>query len=114
VRRAIDDPHVEIRNVPPGPREPSPISSVDTESFRLLERTMRQVVPAALVVPWLVVGGTDSRNFTSISAEVYRIGAMRLGPDDTKRAHGTDERVSIEAYADMVRFFVQLLTNGVT
>ncbi|HEX9579805.1 MAG TPA: hypothetical protein VF970_01745 [Gemmatimonadales bacterium] len=36
----------------------------------------------------------------------------RIGPEETKRAHGTDERVSVEAYADMVRFFVQLLTNA--
>ena len=114
VRRVIDDPRVEIRNVPPGPREPSPTSSVTSESFALLQRTIRQVAPTAIVVPWLVVGGTDARNFTEISSEVYRVGVTRVGPGDTKRAHGTDERVSVEGYADMVRFYVQLMTNAVT
>jgi len=113
VRGVIDDPRVELRNVPPGPREPSPASSVGTESFALLQRTIRQVAPTAVVVPWLVVGGTDARHFTGLSAEVYRVGMTRIGPEDTKRAHGTDERVSVEGYADMVRFFVQLLTNAV-
>ncbi|HWP35921.1 MAG TPA: M20 family peptidase [Gemmatimonadales bacterium] len=112
VARVIDDPRVEIRNVPPGPREPTAASSTESESFRLLQRTVRQVTPAALVVPWLVVGGTDARHFTGLTSEVYRVGVLRLGPEDTKRAHGTDERVSVEGYADMVRFFVQLLTNA--
>jgi carboxypeptidase PM20D1 len=112
VARVIDDPRVEIRNLPPGPREPTTASSTDAESFRLLQRTVRQVTPSALVVPWLVVGGTDARHFTGLTSEVYRVGVLRLGPEDTKRAHGTDERVSLDGYADMVRFFVQLLTNA--
>jgi carboxypeptidase PM20D1 len=113
VRRVVNDPRVEIRNVPPGPREPTPASGVGTESFALLQRTIRQVAPNAIVVPWLVVGGTDARHFTGISSEVYRVGVTPLGPDDVRRAHGTDERVSVEGYVGMVRFFIQLLTNSV-
>jgi carboxypeptidase PM20D1 len=113
VERVIDDPRVEIRNVPPGPREPTAASSTESESFRLLQRSVRQVVPSALVTPWLVVGGTDARHFADLTSDVYRIGVLRVGPEDTKRAHGTNERVSVEGYADMVRFFVQLLTNAV-
>ncbi|HXV87064.1 MAG TPA: M20 family peptidase, partial [Gemmatimonadales bacterium] len=94
VRGVINDPRVEILNVPPGPREPTSASPVDAESFRLLQRTIRQVAPDAIVVPWLVVGGTDARHFTGLSREVYRVGVTRIGPGDTRRAHGTDERVS--------------------
>ncbi len=34
-----------------------------------------------------------------------------LGPDDTRRIHGTNERISVDGYKDCVRFYVQLLTN---
>ena len=36
---------------------------------------------------------------------------LRLAPDDLKRIHGTDERVEIDAYLGVVRFFAQLLRN---
>jgi len=45
------------------------------------------------------------RHFTGLSPEVHRVGMTRVGPEDTKRAHGTAERVSVEGDADMVRFF---------
>ncbi len=36
---------------------------------------------------------------------------MRLGPDDLKRIHGTDERISVKNYAEIIRFYIQLLKN---
>ncbi|GBD32432.1 Acetylornithine deacetylase [bacterium HR33] len=111
VRRAIDDPRVEIRML--GFRsEPSPTSSVDSEHFRLIARSIRQVIPQAVVVPWLVVGGTDSRHFTRLTPDVYRVSLVRAGPGDMNRIHGTDERVGIENYGEMVRFYVQLLQHA--
>ena len=113
VRRVIDDPRVTVTIPEAFKVEPSPVSPVDAEEFGLLARTIRQVVPEAIVVPWLVVGGTDSRYFTALTPNVYRFGATPIGPGDTQRAHGTDERVSLEGYAQNVRFYVQLLTNAV-
>ncbi len=37
---------------------------------------------------------------------------LRLGPRDLTRIHGTDERVSLENYAEIIRFYVQVLRNG--
>ena len=34
-----------------------------------------------------------------------------IGPDDTSRVHGTNERISVESYRNCVRFYIQLLTN---
>lgn len=111
VRRKIDDPRIEIRML--GFRsEPSPTSSVDSDAFRLIARSIRQVVPDAVVVPWLVVGGTDSRYFTRLSAAIYRVSLVRAGPGDMGRIHGIDERVGIENYGEMVRFYVQLLQHA--
>ena len=38
---------------------------------------------------------------------------MRLTRKDLKRIHGTDERISVENYGEIVRFYVQLLRNTV-
>jgi carboxypeptidase PM20D1 len=110
VRRTIDDPRVEIRMLPLQ-SEASPASSVDSEFFRSIARSIRQVIPEAVVVPWLVVGGTDSRHFSKLTPNVYRVSLVRAGPGDLSRIHGTDERVGIENYGEMVRFYVQLLQH---
>ena len=47
-----------------------------------------------------------------MSPNVYRFVPMRLKPEDLKRIHGTNERVGIENYGEIVRFYAQLLRNG--
>jgi len=113
VRRTIDDPRVTVTIPETFKTEPSPVSPVDAEEFRLLTRAIRQVVPEAIVVPWLVVGGTDSRYFARLTPNVYRFAATPIGPSDLERAHGTDERMSVEGHARNIRFYVRLLTNAV-
>jgi carboxypeptidase PM20D1 len=40
---------------------------------------------------------------------VYRFAPYRLRPDDVSRLHGTNERIAIKDYAEMIRFYVTLL-----
>jgi carboxypeptidase PM20D1 len=111
VRRVVADPRVAVVEARET-REASPVSPTDSEGYRLLERTVRQMFPEALVAPYLLPGGTDSRHFTSLTPDVYRFGAIRLGPEDLRRAHGTDERLSLDVLAKMVGFYLQLLSNS--
>ena len=68
--------------------------------------------PDAVVAPYLVTGGTDARHFTALTPSVYRFAPTRLGLDDLKRVHGTNERLSVAHYAEVVRFYAQLLRNA--
>ncbi len=111
VRRTIRNPAIEVRTIG-FVSEPSPVSDVESLGFRTVERTIRELHPDALVVPWLVVGGTDSRHFARLTSQIIRFSGARVGPDDLRRVHGTDERVGVEVYADMVRFYLQLLRNA--
>lgn len=112
VRRVVRDPRVTVRALTETVSNPSGVSSVDAEPFRLLARTIRQVVPGAVVTPWLVVGGTDSRRYASLTPNVLRFVGIRIGPGDLRRIHGTDERVGVGAYVDAVRLYLQLLRNA--
>lgn len=93
------------------PREPSPESPTDGAAFATLNRTIREIFPDAIVSPFLVIGGTDARNYTAISKNVYRFTPIVGVESDLKRIHGTDERMSIENYGQVVSFFAQLLRN---
>ena len=78
----------------------------------MLTRTIREMHPDAVIAPNLVLGGTDARYFRSVSESVYRFGPLRLGPEDLKRPHGTNERIDVEDYLDSIHFYVRLLRNA--
>jgi carboxypeptidase PM20D1 len=90
---------------------PSPVSSVESEAFQILAKTIRGQNPEALVVPGLVGGGTDARNFYQISDEVYRFYPMRINAESMTRFHGIDEKISKENYKEIIEFSYYLIKN---
>lgn len=70
-----------------------------------------EIFPGTGVAPGLVIGGTDSKHYTRISGNCYRFAPFLLGPEDTLRIHGTNERVLINGYLDAIRYYIQLIKN---
>ncbi len=108
VRDTVSDPEVTVRTLGEG-NDPSPVSPSDGAAFNLLARTVRATFSGTLVTPFLVLGGTDARHYTGLTPNVYRFVPMRTRPDDLARFHGTNERLGVEDYAGMIRFYVGLL-----
>ncbi len=108
-----DDPTVSVRFDPSSgfSTDPSSISSRDSEGYKLIERTVRQVFPRAIVSPYLVIAATDSRHFAGLAEDTYRFGPMAFAPEDLERPHGTDERIGTSAFANVVRFYYELIRN---
>ena len=88
------------------------MSPVDAEAFTTLARTIRSVFPDTVVVPYLLVGGSDARHYHRVSDHVYRFLPFVLGPEAVRLAHGTNERISVENLAQGVRFYARLLRNA--
>jgi carboxypeptidase PM20D1 len=112
VRRTVHDSRISVEPLAETMSNPSGVTSVNGEPFQLLARTIRQVVPAAVVTPWLVVGATDSRHYARLTPNVLRFVGTAIGRNDLRRVHGTDERVGVQAYADAVRIYIQFLKNA--
>jgi carboxypeptidase PM20D1 len=111
VRRVVNDAQVEIRLLP-GAREPTAEAPVDTPSFGVLARTIREVFPGAVVAPYLTVGGTDARSYAPLTKAIYRFTPIKADAGDLVRFHGTNERLSVENFEHAVQFFVQLIKNS--
>jgi carboxypeptidase PM20D1 len=95
------------------PSEPSPVSSTSSDSYVLLAAAAKAHAPeGAPVTPMLVLGGTDSRHYASISENVYRFTPEWIPQSEFSRVHGTGERLSLENLGRMVRFFAQLIDTG--
>ena len=92
--------------------EASRVARQDGAPFTAVNRTIRQVFPDVVVAPGLMIGATDSRYFDGMSDSVLKFGPVRAQPEDLPRFHGTNERMSVKGYADMIRFYHQLLKNS--
>ncbi len=112
VRDVVHDARITVNPYQTAVAEPSPVTSVDGEPFQLLARTIRQTIPGVVVTPWLVVAGTDSRHYATLTPNVLRFVAATIGNDDLRRIHGTDERIGVGDYVNVVRVYVQLLRNA--
>ncbi len=112
-RRAIADESVAI--APVGLSwEASPVSRTDGAAFATIRQAIRDVFPDAVVAPGLMVGFTDAHHFVDVADDVYRFTPVRARPGDLARFHGTNERVSLANYAEMIRFYHRLLTLTAT
>jgi carboxypeptidase PM20D1 len=113
VREIVDDPRIEIGQAFSFGQEPSPISNVEGAAFRLVGRTVREVMPGedVLVTPYLVIGGTDAKYYSGRSENVFRFLPVFMRSSDLGRIHGTDERISVESVELAVRYFRRLIRN---
>ena len=99
-------------SVLPASNEPTSISSIASPQFALLQRTIREVFPGTLVAPGLYIAGSDSIHFVGLSDNVFRFSPVRAKSEDLARFHGTNERISVDNLADLIRFYHRLLTLG--
>jgi carboxypeptidase PM20D1 len=111
VVRIVDDPRVEVKAAGRFSAEPSAVSSTESQSFKAIERTIGNVMPEAIVAPYLVVVVTDARYYEDLSANVFRFLPIRLAQSDLARMHGSNERIAIRDYERAIRFYRQLVLN---
>jgi carboxypeptidase PM20D1 len=112
VNRTINDSRVKVTPYGETTNEPSAVSNTESPGYQAIERTVRQVFQGAVVAPSQVNGATDSRHYAALSDSIYRFAPFIVSSEDLKRVHGTDERISVENYAQCVRFYHQLILNS--
>ncbi len=111
VRRIISDERITV-SMAGRAREASPSSRIDSRAWATLAETIREVFPEAIVAPYLLLGGTDSRYFRDLCDCVYRFLPIELEPDGLRRAHGTNERIPVAGLVDGARFYRRLIENA--
>jgi carboxypeptidase PM20D1 len=109
VRQAVADERVTVAQRGPAV-EPAPESDRSGPSFARLAGVIESALPGVVVAPYPVIGATDSRHFVPLTRNVYRFLPLRAGPEDLKRYHGSNERISLANYRECVAFYRRLLS----
>jgi len=109
VREVIHDERVHFEPLGGNAWEATPVSPTDSASYSELAACIIGFFPGTVTAPYITLGGTDARNYYVICDNIYRFTPLISLPEDLKRVHGVDERISIDALATMVKFFQQLM-----
>ena len=107
LRKVIGNDQISLRVVDGG--DPSAVSETSGPAWETLKTAIRQTWPEALVSPYLMMAGSDSRNYCAISDHVYRFSAMHLSKEERGMIHGHDERVPVKTLLRTVEFYLRLL-----
>lgn len=110
LRRSIADDRVQITQQSPY-KLASPVSASDSSAFLQLQQTIGEIYPGVLVAPFVLVGSTDTWHYRDLSENIFRFIPTHLSERDTQRFHGIDERISIEDYLNIIRFYHQFIRN---
>jgi acetylornithine deacetylase/succinyl-diaminopimelate desuccinylase-like protein len=108
--KVIGDPQVKI--VPlPQTRPPSPVSRLDTEMYRVLERVSKQMYPGVTVLPSMSTGASDKAQLRAKGQQSYGIGPPNTREDGANfGAHSDIERLAEAS----IYPFVEFVWNAVT
>ena len=113
VEELIDDDRLTINFLDAFYSNPSEISDHTAYGFNLIEKTIVKVFndndTSVLTAPYMLMGGTDGRHYERISENVYRFNPIEIDSQDLSRIHGINERISVDNYLNMIRFYYHLI-----
>jgi len=88
---------------------PSAVASDESEGYSVIAQSLKDAFGTIIVLPGLTIAGTDSKHYSKVADDAYRINPFIVGPDDTARFHGIDERMSIKNMEKGVTAFMLLM-----
>ena len=113
VQQIIADDQVTVTIAGDISSEPSSVAAIDSYGYLQISLAARQIVPDLKVVPFLLFGATDSRHYQNVSESIYKFSAIQLPAGESGNLHGTNEKVPVQGYQNLIRFYYQLLNNTV-
>ena len=113
VREVIHDPRVKLQPIGgEPPAEPSKQSDPESPNFKRLQKTVVQIYPDAISVPFVYIAASDTKHYAPITKDVYRFLPILAVPADLDRIHGTNERIAIDNFGKAIQYYAQLIRNA--
>lgn len=111
VKQAVKKLPVTVKKVNAVEFAPSKVSEVEAPGFAAIHKTINRVFPGTVVAPSMALAGSDSRHYAHLCSNIYRFIPLCITKEDTSRFHGINERISLEAYHNMITFYSRIIKN---
>ena len=113
IEKVVDDDRITVSSVSATfQNNPSPVSDTEVFGFKVIQRTIQEIFPGVVVAPGLVIAGTDSRHYFPVCKNIYRFMPVQIKKEELSGIHGSNERISLDNYKQMIRFYRQLILNS--
>ncbi len=110
VTKAVNDDKVQVSVI--NGINPSVISRTDCDAYARVRDTVAETWQDAIVSPYLMVAGSDSRHWGAISDKVYRFSAMALSKEERGMIHGNNERIPLSTISKTVEFYIRIIRRS--
>jgi len=114
VKEAIGDDRITVTDISAS-TPATAVANPDSDAFRTLDRTIRQIWGNDLIVaPFFVIGGSDSKHFQArpFAPDVFTITGIQLeSMNEFAGFHGVNERIKVDEYAKTIGFFYRIMDN---
>lgn len=91
--------------------DPSDISPMD-DRYGIVENAVKRAYPdTAEVLPFIMVGGTDSRHFGKICEHIYKFAPVLFTDGERSMLHGVNESIRIECLEQGARYFYEVFNS---
>jgi acetylornithine deacetylase/succinyl-diaminopimelate desuccinylase-like protein len=105
------DYEVSVTQIDPStPSPPSPLAPPIVKPITEIAQSMWQGI---VVIPEMSTGATDGAFIRNAGIPVYPVSAIADDPNDM-RAHGQDERISVQAFNDSNHYWYRLIKSFAT
>jgi len=111
IRKVTSNKNLEIR-LAKG-REAAPFSPTDSRAYKMIETLALSQEADGVMVPFLVMGGTDAINYVPICDNIYRFSPFCITMDLMNAVHSTNERLPVSSVPTAVAFFKRYI-RGLT
>jgi len=110
IKRVLKNTEVKIKSV--NGHDPSDVSDVNSKSFGIVDKTIKETLPGIITSPYLTIATTDSRMFSGVADNVYKFSPFRSIEHDLGTIHANNERIEKECLVEGVKFFMRLIENS--
>ena len=107
IGRVVNNPAIRLTNQLSF--DPCPCSKTHGPAWERLKEAVAGAWPDAIVSPYLMMAGSDSRRYAHISECVYRFSAIELSNEERASIHANDERIPLEKIPKAVEFFLRVI-----
>ena len=84
---------------------PPPFSSPDSKAYRAIADTAREIFGEETpVIPFVLVGGTDSKHFLPIAGQAIRFSPIFIG-EKQGGVHGVNEYITVDSLRTAAQFY---------
>ncbi|MCQ2602397.1 MAG: M20/M25/M40 family metallo-hydrolase [Clostridia bacterium] len=101
---------IEVEIIDPGFQ--SPLSSFDSDAFRLVEKAIDEVFDDVKTAPYIMTGASDSRYMGRICDNCIRFAPFTISDEQLGGIHGLNECVDISCLEPAVDFYKYIIKNA--